>query len=70
MHKELLAQSPLLMLPLAAMFLFMTVWVVAAVRAMTRSRAEMEEAARLPLDAAPSAAPPRVIHPGDDHEPR
>jgi hypothetical protein len=54
MHKELLAQSPLLVLPLLAMFVFMAVWVVAAVRVITRSRADLEEAARLPL--------------GDDHE--
>lgn len=56
MHNELLAQSPLLVLPLVAMFLFITVWVVAAMRVMTRSRAEVQEAARLPLE--------------NDHEPR
>jgi hypothetical protein len=56
MHQELLAQSPLLVLPLAAMFLFIAVWVVAAVRVMTRSRTEMQAVARLPLE--------------DDHERR
>jgi hypothetical protein len=56
MHTQLLAQSPLLILPLAAMFLFMAVWAIAAVRVMTRSRVEIEAAARLPLE--------------DDHEPR
>ena len=50
MHKELLAQSPLLVLPLMAMFVFIAVWVVTAVRVMTRSRADLEEAARLPFD--------------------
>ncbi len=50
MHRELLAQSPLLMLPLGAMFLFLAVWVATAVRALTRSRTEMDEAARLPLE--------------------
>jgi hypothetical protein len=50
MHRELLAQSPLLILPLVAMFLFMAVWVVAAARTMLRSRAETDEAARLPLE--------------------
>ncbi len=50
MHRELLAQSPLLVLPLVAMFLFMAVWAVAAVRVLTRSRTEMDEAARLPLE--------------------
>ncbi len=54
MHRELLAQSPLLILPMVAMFLFIAVWVVAAVRVMTRSRQEMEEAALLPLDHAPA----------------
>jgi hypothetical protein len=43
-------------LPLTAMFLFLSVWVVTAMRAMTRSRAEMEAAARIPLE--------------DDHAPR
>jgi hypothetical protein len=56
MHTELLAHSPLLVLPLAATFLFLSVWVAAAVRVMTRSRAEMDAAARLPLE--------------DDHERR
>ncbi len=50
MHRELLAQSPLLLLPLAAMFVFIAVWVVAAIRVMTRSPADLEEAARLPLE--------------------
>ncbi len=56
MHTQILAQSPLLILPLTAMFLFMAVWAVAAVRVMTRSRVEIEEASRLPLE--------------DDHDPR
>ena len=50
MHRDLLAQSPLLVLPLVAMFLFLTVWVVASVRVLTRSRDEMNAAARLPLE--------------------
>lgn len=50
MYKDLLAQSPLLVLPIVAMFMFLAVWVVASIRAMTRSRAEVEEAARLPLE--------------------
>jgi hypothetical protein len=50
MHAQLLTQSPLLVLPLVAMFLFLSVWVVAAVRVMTRSRADMDAAARLPLE--------------------
>jgi hypothetical protein len=50
MHTQLLSHSPLLALPLAAMFLFLSVWVIAAVRVMTRSRAELDEAARIPLE--------------------
>jgi cbb3-type cytochrome oxidase subunit 3 len=56
MYKDLFVQSPLLTLPLVAMFLFLTVFVAVAICAMTSSRLEMEEAARLPL--------------GDGHEPR
>jgi hypothetical protein len=32
------------------MFVFIAVWVVAAIRVMTRSPADLEEAARLPLE--------------------
>ncbi len=49
MHRELLAQSPLLALPLMAMALFIVVWVATTVRALTRSRAEVEAVARIPL---------------------
>ena len=50
MHTELLERSPLLILPLIAMFLFLAVWMVAAIRVMTRSREEMAAAASLPLE--------------------
>lgn len=50
MPRDLLAQSPLLALPLVAMFIFIVVWVAATVRVMTRSRVEMDAAARLPLE--------------------
>jgi hypothetical protein len=56
MYKDLFVQSPLLVLPLVAMFLFLSVFVAVAIRATTSSRREMEAAARLPL--------------GDDHERR
>lgn len=49
MHRELLAQSPLLALPLAAMALFIVVWVATTVRALTRPRAEVEALARIPV---------------------
>jgi hypothetical protein len=45
----LASRSPLLVLPLVAMFVFIAIWVVAAIRVMTRSSADLEEAARLPL---------------------
>ena len=56
MHTQLLAHSPLLLLPMVAMFLFLAVWVVTAIRVMTRSRVDIDAAARLPLE--------------DDHERR
>lgn len=49
MHQDLLSQSPLLVLPIAAMFLFLAVFVIVAIRATTSARAEMDAAARLPL---------------------
>jgi cbb3-type cytochrome oxidase subunit 3 len=49
MHKDLLAHSPLLALPIMAMALFIVVWVATTVRALTRPRAEVDEAARMPL---------------------
>ena len=50
MHNDLLERSPLLVWPLAAMFVFLAVWVAAAIRAMTRSPEELTAAARLPLE--------------------
>lgn len=50
MPRDILAQSPLLVLPLVAMFLFLAVWVAASIRVMTRSRQEMEAASRIPLE--------------------
>jgi hypothetical protein len=49
MYKDLLVHSPLLALPLLAMFLFLFAWIAASVRAMTRPRHEVEGLARLPL---------------------
>jgi hypothetical protein len=49
MYKDLLTHSPLLSLPLLAMALFMLVWVTATIRALTQPRADVAEAARLPL---------------------
>lgn len=58
MHAELLAKSPLLLLPVVAMFLFLAVWIATTIHTLTRSRAQMDAAARMPLDGGD----------GDDHE--
>ena len=50
MYKDLLTHTPLLALPIAALFLFAAVWVAVVARALTRSREENEHAAGLPLD--------------------
>jgi hypothetical protein len=50
MHSELLSHSPLLALPLGAMFLFVTVWVATSFRALTQPKTEVDAAARLPLE--------------------
>lgn len=49
MHKELLAQTSLLSLPLFALGLFLAVFVVESLRALKRPRAEVDKAAALPL---------------------
>jgi hypothetical protein len=49
MYKDLLTQSPLLILPMAAMFVFLAVFVAITVREVVRSSSEVDAAARLPL---------------------
>jgi hypothetical protein len=49
MHKELLSQTPLLALPLLALFLFIFVFAAETVRAMRRTTAEVDHDASLPL---------------------
>jgi hypothetical protein len=49
MHKDLLAQSPLLALPLAALVIFLGVFVYVVVRALTEKKRTIAEAARIPL---------------------
>ncbi len=49
MHAQLLSQSPLLMLPLAALLLFATVFIAVSVRALLTSRAAVDAASALPL---------------------
>jgi hypothetical protein len=48
-YKDLLAQTPLLALPLAALFIFLAVFLVVVVRALTRTRDDVAEAALLPI---------------------
>ena len=49
MHKDLLAHSPLLALPLAALFLFLAVFVVVVLRTFATKRGEIQRAAALPF---------------------
>jgi hypothetical protein len=49
MTHDLLAQSPLLALPLVAMFVFLLVWIATSIHALTRPRAEIAAMASLPL---------------------
>ena len=49
MHAQLLSQSPLLILPLAALLLFATVFVAVALRTALTSQASVDRAAALPL---------------------
>ncbi|MGA2449460.1 MAG: hypothetical protein ABTD50_12320 [Polyangiaceae bacterium] len=50
MVTELLTRSPLLMAPLVAMFVFLAVFLAIVIRAMAQSQAEIDAAARMPLD--------------------
>lgn len=50
MKSELLAQSPLLILPLFAFFLFMAVFLTVVITTMSRKAAAYEPIERLPID--------------------
>ena len=50
MHKDLLAQSPLLALPLAALLIFLGVFLVICIRTMVKRAPDYAPAASLPLD--------------------
>jgi hypothetical protein len=50
MHKDLLAQSPLLVLPLVALFLFLGVFLAVLVRTMVTRTPEYARTAALPLE--------------------
>ena len=50
MYKDLLAQSPLLALPLAALLIFVFVFAAVVVRTMWRRSHEYARAAALPLE--------------------
>jgi hypothetical protein len=49
MYKDLFVQSPLLVLPVAAMFLFLATFIAVSLHAATRPRREVEAFSRLPL---------------------
>jgi hypothetical protein len=59
MTHDLLAQSPLLALPLVAMFVFLLVWIATSIHALTRPRAEIAELAGLPLQDGTDDGEPR-----------
>ncbi len=50
MKSELLAKSPMLALPLVALFLFLAVFAVVVVVTMRRRAASLDPLARMPLD--------------------
>ena len=50
MKSELLAKSPMLALPLVALFLFLAVFAVVVVVTMRRRAASLDPIARMPLD--------------------
>jgi hypothetical protein len=50
MKSDLLAKSPLLLLPLGALFIFLAVFIGVLVFTMKRGRQAYEPVARLPLD--------------------
>ena len=50
MHKDLLAQSPLLALPIAALLIFVAVFLFVCVRTMARKPRDYAPAANLPLE--------------------
>ena len=49
MHKDLLIHSPVLGLPLGALFLFLAVFLVVVVRTMRRTAATYSDVEQLPL---------------------
>ena len=59
MHKVLLAQSPLLALPLVALFLFFGVFVLVLARTTLKKRGSFDAAARLPLENDTNEQEPR-----------
>ena len=54
MHKDLLSHTPLLALPIAAMFLFLAVFLGVVVVTLVRGARAYDAAAKLPVDEAES----------------
>ena len=50
MHKDLLAHSPLLALPIAALLIFVAIFLVVCLRTMSRKPRDYAPAASLPLE--------------------
>ncbi len=49
MHRELLSQSPLLILPIVAMFVFIAVFIAVLVRTMSKRASDYDAIAGSPL---------------------
>jgi hypothetical protein len=50
MHKDLLAQTPLLALPIAAMLIFLAVFIAVVVHTLVRGKRSYDGVARIPVD--------------------
>ncbi len=59
MKSELLSRSPLLALPLVALFLFLAVFLAILILTMKKRAPAYDAISRLPLDEDPAARPPR-----------
>ena len=58
MHRELLSHSPLLILPIASMFVFLAVFIAVLIRTMSKRASAYDPIAALPLsETTPDALP-------------
>ncbi len=63
MHRELLSRSPLLVLPIVAMFVFLAVFIAVLIRTMSKRASAYDPIAALPLsETTPDALPQETRH--------